>query len=57
MSPLGEDILYIKYEENPFHDFFRRGLAVTLSTDNPTQLHTTDEPLVEEYSIAAKVEK
>lgn len=55
MSPLGEDALYKKYESNPFINFFKMGLNVSLSTDNPLQLHTTEEPLLEEYSIAAKV--
>jgi AMP deaminase len=36
--------------------FFARGLNVSLSTDDPLQIHLTKEPLVEEYSIAAQVE-
>lgn len=35
--------------------FFQRGLNVSLSTDDPLQIHLTKEPLVEEYSIAAQV--
>lgn len=35
--------------------FFQRGLNVSLSTDDPLQIHLTKEPLVEEYSVAAKV--
>ena len=35
--------------------FFARGLNVSLSTDDPLQIHLTKEPLVEEYSIAAQV--
>ena len=35
--------------------FFLRGLNVSLSTDDPLQIHLTKEPLVEEYSIAASV--
>jgi hypothetical protein len=35
--------------------FFQRGLNVSLSTDDPLQIHLTKEPLVEEYSIAASV--
>jgi adenosine deaminase len=43
--------LYIlDYHRNPFPMFFARGLAVTLSTDDPLQIHMTKEPLVEEYS-------
>ena len=32
-------------------------LAVSLSTDDPLQIHLTREPLVEEYSVAAQVWK
>ena len=35
--------------------FFQRGMNVSLSTDDPLQIHLTKEPLVEEYSVAAKV--
>jgi AMP deaminase len=28
---------------------------VSLSTDDPLQIHLTKEPLVEEYSVAAQV--
>ena len=55
MSPLGEDSLVVEYDKNPFVKFFNRGLIVSLSSDNPLQLHMTEEPLLEEYSIAAKV--
>ncbi|CAK7332813.1 unnamed protein product [Dovyalis caffra] len=34
-----------------------RGLNGSLSTDHPLQIHLTKEPLVEEYSVAAKVRK
>lgn len=30
-------------------------MNVSLSTDDPLQIHLTKEPLVEEYSVAAKV--
>jgi AMP deaminase len=55
MSPLGEDALYTPYEINPFIKYFKRGLNVSLSTDAPLQLHVTEEPLTEEYSIATKM--
>ena len=57
VSPLGEDSLAIEYDRNPFGTFFRRGLKVSLSSDNPLQLHMTEEPLMEEYSIASKAWK
>jgi len=55
MSPLAEDSLYCKYEESPFPQYFKAGMNVSLSTDNPLQLHSTEEPLLEEYAVAAKM--
>ena len=40
-----------------FVQFFKKGLNVTLSTDDPLMIHVTKEPLVEEYSVAAQVWK
>ncbi|KAI4302658.1 hypothetical protein MLD38_038379 [Melastoma candidum] len=57
MSPLSNNSLFLDYHRNPFHLFFLRGLNVSLSTDDPLQIHLTKEPLVEEYSIAASVWK
>lgn len=47
--------MFIDYHRNPFPTFFLRGLNVSLSTDDPLQIHLTKEPLVEEYSVAASV--
>lgn len=55
MSPLSNNSLFIDYHRNPLPTFFLRGLNVSLSTDDPLQIHLTKEPLVEEYSIAASV--
>jgi hypothetical protein len=55
MSPLSNNSLFLDYHRNPFPMFFQRGLNVSLSTDDPLQIHLTKEPLVEEYSIAAQV--
>lgn len=55
MSPLSNNSLFLDYHRNPFPMFFVRGLNVSLSTDDPLQIHLTKEPLVEEYSIAASV--
>ena len=41
MSPLSNNHLFLDYNKNPLHDFFKRGLAVTLSTDDPMQFHFT----------------
>eukprot|EP01006_Ploeotia_vitrea_P042180 TRINITY_DN66612_c6_g1_i1.p1 TRINITY_DN66612_c6_g1~~TRINITY_DN66612_c6_g1_i1.p1 ORF type:complete len:367 (-),score=197.78 TRINITY_DN66612_c6_g1_i1:56-1156(-) len=57
MSPLSNNLLFVEYEKNPFPKFFKRGLNVTLSTDDPLMIHVTKEPLVEEYSVAAQVWK
>jgi AMP deaminase len=57
MSPLSNNSLFLDYHRNPFPMFFARGLNVSLSTDDPLQIHMTKEPLVEEYSIAAQVWK
>ncbi|KAG6429664.1 hypothetical protein SASPL_107716 [Salvia splendens] len=55
MSPLSNNSLFLDYHRNPFPMFFQRGMNVSLSTDDPLQIHLTKEPLVEEYSVAAKV--
>lgn len=57
MSPLSNNSLFLDYHRNPLPVFFLRGLNVSLSTDDPLQIHLTKEPLVEEYSIAASVWK
>ncbi|KAK1437776.1 hypothetical protein QVD17_03574 [Tagetes erecta] len=57
MSPLSNNSLFLDYHRNPFPIFFQRGLNVSLSTDDPLQIHLTKEPLVEEYGVAAKVWK
>lgn len=77
MSPLSNNALFLAYERNPFPDFFKIGLNISLSTDDPLQMHftkvifsvsnlcfargayfklpTKQEPLLEEYSVAAHV--
>lgn len=57
LSPLSNNALFLKYGDNPFIDFFKRGLNVTLSTDDPLQFHSTQQPLIEEYSAAAQIWK
>ncbi|KAK9824634.1 hypothetical protein WJX72_011865 [[Myrmecia] bisecta] len=57
MSPLSNNSLFLDYHRNPFPTFFARGLSISLSTDDPLQIHLTKEPLVEEYSVAAQVWK
>lgn len=55
MSPLSNNSLFLEYSKNPFPIFFRRGLQVCLTTDDPLQFHLTKEPLIEEYSVAAPI--
>mmetsp|Transcript_16488 Transcript_16488/g.44269 ORF Transcript_16488/g.44269 Transcript_16488/m.44269 type:complete len:283 (-) Transcript_16488:763-1611(-) len=57
MSPLSNNKLFIELQKNPLPEYFRKGLNVSLSTDDPLQFHVTKEPLMEEYSVAAQVWK
>jgi AMP deaminase len=57
MSPLSNNKLFLKLSCNPLPEYFARGLAVSLSTDDPLQFHFTKEPLMEEYSVAAQIWK
>lgn len=52
VSPISNNALFLKMRDNPFPHFFWRGLNVTLSTDDPLMFHTTNEPLLEEYTAA-----
>ena len=57
MSPLSNNALFLSYERNPFLSYFKKGLNVSLSTDDPLQFAFTKEPLIEEYSVAAQIYK
>lgn len=57
MSPVSNNQLFLAYDKHPFQDFFKRGLNVSLSTDDPLMFHYTKEPLMEEYSIARQIWK
>lgn len=57
MSPLSNNKLFLVYNRSPFPSFFQQGLNMSLSTDDPLMLHFTNDPLVEEYSIATQVWK
>ena len=52
MSPLSNNRLFLTYAKNPFIDFFKMGINVSLSTDDPLQLHFTKDAILEEYSVA-----
>ncbi|CAD8192226.1 unnamed protein product [Paramecium octaurelia] len=55
MSPIANNKLTCKYADSPFNSYFRQGLNVCLSTDDPLMLHITDQPLLEEYAIAQQI--
>ncbi|KAF8467784.1 hypothetical protein BDZ91DRAFT_793449 [Kalaharituber pfeilii] len=57
MSPLSNNALFLAYDKNPFPQYFKRGLNVSLSTDDPLQFAFTKEPLIEEYAVAAQIYK
>lgn len=57
MSPLSNNALFLSYDRNPFPQYFKRGLNVSLSTDDPLQFAYTKEPLMEEYAVAAQIYK
>jgi len=52
ISPLSNNFLFRKIGDNPFPKFFRRGMNVTISTDDPLLFHMSDDALLEEYSVA-----
>ena len=52
ICPLSNNFLFRKIRDNPFPKLFRRGLNVTLSTDDPLLFHMSDDALLEEYSVA-----
>lgn len=56
-SPLSNNILFLDYKKSPFPCFFRKGLNVSLSTDDPLMIHFTNDSLLEEYSIAGQIWK
>eukprot|EP01123_Difflugia_compressa_P015458 TRINITY_DN8697_c0_g1_i1.p1 TRINITY_DN8697_c0_g1~~TRINITY_DN8697_c0_g1_i1.p1 ORF type:complete len:303 (-),score=38.69 TRINITY_DN8697_c0_g1_i1:28-864(-) len=47
----------VSYGDHPFCTFFRRGLKVSLGTGRPLQLHISNDPLAEEYALAAQMWK
>ncbi|KAL3087548.1 hypothetical protein niasHT_024941 [Heterodera trifolii] len=55
MSPVSNNNLFLQYSRNPLPDYFKQGMNVSLSTDDPLQFHDTKEPLMEEYSIACQM--
>jgi len=52
ISPLSNNFLFRKISTNSFPKLFKRGLNVTLSTDDPLLFHMSNDALLEEYSVA-----
>ena len=44
--------MWLSFHRNPFPTFFKRGLNVTLTTDDPLQFHMSAQPQLEEYITA-----
>lgn len=57
LSPLSNNKLFLDLSRSPFMTYFRQGLMVTLSTDDPLMFHFSASPLTEEYSVAAQLWK
>lgn len=57
MSPLEASAFHLEYANNPFRSYFDAGLVVSLCTENPLQLHFTEQPLREEYAVASSAWK
>lgn len=55
VAPMSNNSLFLKMKDNPFPLLFRRGLNVSLSTDDPLMFHSTNQPLLEEYTCARLV--
>ena len=55
MPLLNESLRHTRLKDSPFLKFFRRGMRVTLCTENPLHVHYTSEPLMEEYATCAQM--
>jgi AMP deaminase len=54
VSPISNACLFVPYVKNPFPAFYKRGLRVTLTTDDPLQFHVTEQPQLEEYVVCSQ---
>ncbi len=57
MSPISNNKLFLEFSRSPFLSYFKQGLNVALTTDDPLQFHLSEHPLIEEYSTAMHVFK
>jgi len=55
VSPVSNNVLFLRFDRQPFHKLFMRGLNVSLSTDDPMIFHLSEDPLMEEYAIARQI--
>ena len=55
ISPLSNNFLFRKIATNPFPKLFKRGLNVTLSTDDPLLFHMSDDALLEGNPIVTYI--
>mmetsp|Transcript_7480 Transcript_7480/g.22076 ORF Transcript_7480/g.22076 Transcript_7480/m.22076 type:complete len:868 (+) Transcript_7480:107-2710(+) len=55
LAPLSNDSLFLKIKDSPVPRFHRIGLVTCLGTDDPMQFHSNPHPLLEEYTVSAKV--
>lgn len=53
MSPLSNNSLFLEYAKNPLLEFHKKGLVVSLSTDDPMQFHYTKVPYTKRTSCDA----
>ena len=55
MAVLAENALYCKIRDSPFWDYFKTGMVLSISTDNPRAIHLTPEPLMEEFATVTQI--
>ena len=55
VSPMSNNKLFVPLIKNPFPTFFKIGMNVSLSTDDPLMFHMTRDPMMEEYSMASNL--
>jgi adenosine deaminase len=54
MSPLSNNALFLTFERNPLPEFFKAGLNVSLSTDDPLQFHFTKVRVIDLLKVESK---
>ena len=55
MPLLNESLRRTKMKDSPFMKFFKRGMCVSLCTENPLHVHYTEEPIMEEYATSSQM--